>query len=150
MYLVKKQLVIQSMKKMTPYQKVKIIIPQPKMINQSLKWLSIQINHHQVRNTTRPPQCTPATTINQRTRFLDQDINRSCHICLVDYVGSLATSLYRDWIFTRDYFKGYVTVGLMWLYTTLLVIGIGPLIAGRRTIAHIVKSVYRDYIKRVD
>ncbi|CCG20508.1 hypothetical protein CORT_0A01170 [Candida orthopsilosis Co 90-125] len=58
--------------------------------------------------------------------------------------------LYRDWIFTRDYFKGYVTVGLMWLYTTLLVIGIGPLIAGRRTIAHIVKSVYRDYIKRVD
>ncbi|KAI5960699.1 hypothetical protein CANMA_003961 [Candida margitis] len=56
--------------------------------------------------------------------------------------------LYRDWIFTRDYFKGYVTVGLIWLYTTLLVIGIGPLIAGRNTIAFIVKSVYRDYIKR--
>ncbi|KAI5948743.1 hypothetical protein KGF57_005141, partial [Candida theae] len=56
--------------------------------------------------------------------------------------------LYRDWIFTRSYFKGYVTVGLMWLYSTLLIIGIGPLIAGRRTIAFIAKSVYQDYIKR--
>ena len=56
--------------------------------------------------------------------------------------------LYRNWIFTREYFKGYVTVGLMWLYATLLVIGIGPLVAGRHTIAFIVRSLYRDYIKR--
>ena len=56
--------------------------------------------------------------------------------------------LYRDWIFSRAYFKGYVTVGLMWLYATLLIIGIGPLISGRHTIALIARNVYRDYIKR--
>ena len=56
--------------------------------------------------------------------------------------------LYRDWIFSRAYFKGYVTVGLIWLYSTLLIIGIGPLISGRHTIALIAKNVYRDYIKR--
>ncbi|KAI5949027.1 hypothetical protein KGF57_004989 [Candida theae] len=56
--------------------------------------------------------------------------------------------LYRDWIFSRAYFKGYVTVGLIWLYSTLLIIGIGPLISGRHTIALIAKNVYRDYIKK--
>ncbi|CCG24802.1 hypothetical protein CORT_0G01140 [Candida orthopsilosis Co 90-125] len=56
--------------------------------------------------------------------------------------------LYRDWIFSRAYFKGYITVGLIWLYATLLIIGIGPLISGRHTIAWIAKNVYRDYIKR--
>ncbi|KAI5964742.1 uncharacterized protein KGF55_001812 [Candida pseudojiufengensis] len=56
--------------------------------------------------------------------------------------------LYRDWIFTRAYFKGYVTVGLIWLYVTLLIIGIAPLISGRKTIAFIVRSTYNEFIRR--
>ncbi|RLV94732.1 Urea active transporter, partial [Spathaspora sp. JA1] len=56
--------------------------------------------------------------------------------------------LYREWIFSRSYFKGYVTVGLIWLYTTLLVIGIGPLITGRHSMARVVRGVYNDFVKR--
>ncbi|KAG7664549.1 uncharacterized protein J8A68_001923 [[Candida] subhashii] len=56
--------------------------------------------------------------------------------------------LYRDWIFSKAYFQGYVTVSLIWLYTTLIVIGILPLIAGRHSIAKVFRGVYRDYIKR--
>ncbi|EGW30630.1 urea transport protein [Spathaspora passalidarum NRRL Y-27907] len=56
--------------------------------------------------------------------------------------------LYRDWIFTRAYFKGYVTVGLMWLYGTLVVIGIMPIISGRHSTAKVLRGVYRDYIQR--
>ncbi|KAI5951488.1 hypothetical protein KGF54_004562 [Candida jiufengensis] len=56
--------------------------------------------------------------------------------------------LYRDWIFTRSYFKGYVTVGLIWLYVTLFVIGFAPLVSGRKTIAFIAKSTYNEFIRR--
>ncbi|EAZ62922.1 urea transport protein [Scheffersomyces stipitis CBS 6054] len=56
--------------------------------------------------------------------------------------------LYRDWKFTRAYFKGYVTVSLIWLYSALIVIGIMPLYGGRHSIARIFKGIYRDFIKR--
>lgn len=56
--------------------------------------------------------------------------------------------LYRDWIFTAAYFKGYVTVGLIWVYSALLIIGIYPIYDGRHAIAKVFRGVYRDYIKR--
>ncbi|KAK6465206.1 urea transport protein [Scheffersomyces coipomensis] len=56
--------------------------------------------------------------------------------------------LYRDWIFTRAYFRGYVTVSLIWLYSTLLIVGIAPIVAGRHSIARVFKGIYHDYIKR--
>lgn len=57
-------------------------------------------------------------------------------------------SLYRDWIWTRAYFKGYITVGLIWLYTTMIVIGFFPLWEGRHGFAKIFKGLYHDYIKK--
>ena len=57
-------------------------------------------------------------------------------------------SLYQDWIFTGAYFKGYVTVGLIWLYTTLIVIGLAPFYTGRHSAARVFRGVYNDYIKR--
>lgn len=56
--------------------------------------------------------------------------------------------LYRDWIFTAAYFKGYVTVGLIWVYSTLIIIGLYPIYDGRHSIAKVFRGVYRDYIKR--
>ncbi|EGW32585.1 urea transport protein [Spathaspora passalidarum NRRL Y-27907] len=56
--------------------------------------------------------------------------------------------LYREWIFSRSYFKGYVTVGLIWLYSTLILIGLGPFITGRHSMAKVARGVYNDYIKR--
>lgn len=56
--------------------------------------------------------------------------------------------LYRDWIWSRAYFKGYITVSLIWVYGALLVIGVYPLIDGRHSAAKIIRGVYNDYLKR--
>lgn len=56
--------------------------------------------------------------------------------------------LYRDWIFTGAYFKGYVTVGLIWLYVTLLVVGIYPLWVGRKAFMIIARGIIRDFKNR--
>ncbi|KAK6455412.1 urea transport protein [Scheffersomyces xylosifermentans] len=56
--------------------------------------------------------------------------------------------LYRNWIYTRSYFKGYVTVSLIWLYSALIVVGLVPLYAGRKSIAKVASGVYHEYIKR--
>ncbi|CUM68058.1 uncharacterized protein PRCAT00005773001 [Priceomyces carsonii] len=56
--------------------------------------------------------------------------------------------LYRDYIWGRTYFKGYIVVSLIWVYAALLVIGVYPLIHGRSSQLKILKGVYHDYIKR--
>lgn len=57
--------------------------------------------------------------------------------------------LYRDWIYLREYFKGLVTVGLIWLYTTLIVVGLYPFWAGRRSIAIVARGVWKDLRRRI-
>lgn len=57
-------------------------------------------------------------------------------------------SLYRDYIWTKAYYQGYITMSLIWLYCTLIVIGFFPLYEGRRGIATVVKGIFTDYIKR--
>lgn len=56
--------------------------------------------------------------------------------------------LYRDWIWNEAYFKGYITVGLIWIYLTFLVIGVFPLYDGRYSLKMVAKGVYKDYIKK--
>ncbi|KAL6450924.1 DUR3 Urea active transporter [Candida maltosa Xu316] len=56
--------------------------------------------------------------------------------------------LYRDWIFSEAYFKGYVTVGLIWLYSTLILIGLVPFYTGRHSMAKVFRGLYNDYIKK--
>lgn len=56
--------------------------------------------------------------------------------------------LYRDWTWSRAYFKGYITVSLIWVYGALLVIGVYPLIDGRHSAAKIARGMYNDYLKR--
>ncbi|RCK63562.1 Urea active transporter [Candida viswanathii] len=57
-------------------------------------------------------------------------------------------SLYRNWIFSASYFKGYVTVSLIWLYATLIVIGFIPFYTGRHSVAIVFRGLYNDYIKK--
>lgn len=52
--------------------------------------------------------------------------------------------LYRDYIWSKEYFKGYVVVGMIWLYATTIVIGFFPLWEGRRAIQIILKGLWRD------
>lgn len=56
--------------------------------------------------------------------------------------------LYRDWIWSKEYFKGYITVSLIWVYGALLVIGVYPLIDGRHSAAKIMKGLYNDLTKK--
>lgn len=56
--------------------------------------------------------------------------------------------LYRNWVFSEAYFKGYVVMGLVWVYAALLIVGIYPIIAGRESIAIVFRGIYRDYIRR--
>lgn len=52
--------------------------------------------------------------------------------------------LYRDWIFTSAYFKGYTTMGLIWLYSSLIIVGLLPLWSGRHTFATVIRGVWYD------
>lgn len=56
--------------------------------------------------------------------------------------------LYRDWIWSKTYFQGYITVSLIWVYAALLVIGVYPLIDGRHSFIKIFWGVYNDYFKQ--
>ncbi|PWN41080.1 hypothetical protein IE81DRAFT_187245 [Ceraceosorus guamensis] len=51
--------------------------------------------------------------------------------------------MYVDYTFSLPFFKGWITVSLIWLFITLLVIAILPVYQGRHTIAFIVKSVLK-------
>lgn len=56
--------------------------------------------------------------------------------------------LYRNWIWSKAYFSGYVAVSFVWVYGALLIIGIYPLISGRHSIAKVFRGVYKDISKR--
>lgn len=56
--------------------------------------------------------------------------------------------LYRDWIWSAAYYKGYVVVGLIWLYVAFIIIGLAPIWEGRHAIKTVSNGIYRDYIKR--
>ena len=46
------------------------------------------------------------------------------------------------------YFKGYVTVGLIWLYVTLIVIGVIPFYTGRHSMAKVFKGFITITLRR--
>ena len=56
--------------------------------------------------------------------------------------------LYRNWVWSRTYFKGYITASLIWVYGALLVIGVYPLIDGRHSAAKIIRGLYKDHLRR--
>lgn len=56
--------------------------------------------------------------------------------------------LYRDWIWNEAYFKGYITVGIIWIFLALFVIGFFPLYDGRHALKTVAVGVYNDYIKK--
>lgn len=48
------------------------------------------------------------------------------------------------YIFSKPFFTGWVTVGILWLFGSTACVGIFPLWQGRKTMAHTVKSMYLD------
>ncbi|KAF2770458.1 SSS family solute:Na+ symporter [Teratosphaeria nubilosa] len=52
--------------------------------------------------------------------------------------------LYRSWIFTRDFFGGWVTVALMWQWLALFLVVVYPVYDGRHAIAKAARGILRD------
>lgn len=48
------------------------------------------------------------------------------------------------YIFSKPFFTGWVTVGILWLFCSTACVGIFPLWQGRKTMVHTVKSMYLD------
>ncbi|ODV96528.1 hypothetical protein PACTADRAFT_39464 [Pachysolen tannophilus NRRL Y-2460] len=56
--------------------------------------------------------------------------------------------LYRDYIFTESFFKGWVGVSVAVIYASFIVVGIYPLWDGRNAIKKVIFGVYRDLSKK--
>ncbi|CUM65890.1 uncharacterized protein PRCAT00003540001 [Priceomyces carsonii] len=49
--------------------------------------------------------------------------------------------LYRDWIWSIEYFRGWTVMGLVWVYMALIIIGLFPLWDGRHSLAKIFRGI---------
>lgn len=48
------------------------------------------------------------------------------------------------YVFSKPFFTGWVTVGILWLFCSTACVGIFPLWQGRKTMVHTVKSMFLD------
>lgn len=49
-----------------------------------------------------------------------------------------------DYIFSKPFFTGWVVVGMIWIFLTLYIVGIFPLVQSRATLVKICKSIVRE------
>lgn len=56
--------------------------------------------------------------------------------------------LYRDWIWSRAFFKSWTTVSLFWIYLALIIIGLYPLYDVRHSLKKVAVGVYKGYIQK--
>jgi urea-proton symporter len=49
-----------------------------------------------------------------------------------------------SYIFSKKFFTGWVTVGIIWLFCSTACVGVFPLWQGRKTMVHTVKSMWAD------
>ncbi|CAK7269781.1 urea active transporter [Sporothrix epigloea] len=48
------------------------------------------------------------------------------------------------YIFSKRFFTGWITVGIMWIFISLLTVGVFPIFEGRATLVRTFKSIVRD------
>jgi hypothetical protein len=48
------------------------------------------------------------------------------------------------YIFSKPFFTGWVTVGIIWLICSFLGVGLFPIFESRKTLARTIKSIYLD------
>lgn len=49
-----------------------------------------------------------------------------------------------SYIFSKPFFTGWVTVGIIWIFCSLGAVGIFPVFEGRRTLARTCRAIYND------
>ncbi|KXT06706.1 hypothetical protein AC578_8533 [Pseudocercospora eumusae] len=52
--------------------------------------------------------------------------------------------LYRNWIFTKTFFRGWVVVAMLWQWLALILVVVYPVYDGRHAIAKTIRGVLRD------
>lgn len=55
--------------------------------------------------------------------------------------------LYRDYVWSKAFFRGWTGVAMALLYFTFFAIGVYPLYDGRHSLAKVFTGIYRDYIR---
>lgn len=48
------------------------------------------------------------------------------------------------YIFSKPFFTGWVTVGIIWIFCSFFAVGLFPVFEGRHTLAHTFKSIFLD------
>jgi hypothetical protein len=48
------------------------------------------------------------------------------------------------YVFSKSFFTGWVTVGIIWLFGTALAVGVYPVWEGRRTSVRTIKAIFKD------
>lgn len=56
-------------------------------------------------------------------------------------------SRYRDYVFTKSFFSGWVTVAIFWQFFALFAVVLYPIYDGRFEIAKAVRGIRKDWIK---
>lgn len=49
-----------------------------------------------------------------------------------------------SYVFSKQFFTGWVTVGIIWIFISLGAVGVFPVWEGRKTLVHTVKSIFLD------
>ncbi|ERS96885.1 urea active transporter [Sporothrix schenckii 1099-18] len=50
------------------------------------------------------------------------------------------------YVFSKPFFTGWVTIGIIWIFLSLCAVGIYPVFEGRKTLVHTLKSIGRDLV----
>lgn len=48
------------------------------------------------------------------------------------------------YIFSKQFFTGWVVVGIIWIFCSLFAVGLFPVFEGRKTLAYTVKAIFLD------
>lgn len=48
------------------------------------------------------------------------------------------------YIFSKQFFTGWVVVGIIWIFCSLFAVGLFPVFEGRKTLAHTAKAIFMD------
>lgn len=48
------------------------------------------------------------------------------------------------YIFSKQFFTGWVVVGIIWIFCSLFAVGVFPVFEGRKTLAYTAKAIFLD------
>ncbi|MCJ1395300.1 hypothetical protein MMC18_008184 [Xylographa bjoerkii] len=103
--------------------------------------------HHPSANVTTIIGLTPEESVKEtamltRASFIAKSLTAIMTICLLvlwpmPMYGS-------GYVFSKPFFTGWVSVGILWLFCSAACVGIYPLWEGRHSMAHTFKGIWRD------